>query len=65
MSGGPPEQGDAAAREPERAQGSAPVPGAPDDREFHLDRVCERLPRALSARRLALLAELFGDDDTK
>jgi hypothetical protein len=35
---------------------------APDDWEFHLARVCARMPRTLSPRRLALLAALLDDE---
>lgn len=38
------------------------VEGAPGDREFHLRRVCARFPTRLSARRLAMLAEILADD---
>lgn len=36
--------------------------GGPGDREFHLRRVVARLPTRLSARRLAMLAEILTDD---
>lgn len=38
------------------------VAGGPGDREFHLRRVTARFPRRLSARRLAMLAEILADD---
>ena len=38
------------------------VVGAPGDREFHLRRVTARFPRRLSARRLAMLAEILSED---
>jgi hypothetical protein len=53
---------DTRAAEPQDRENATPEQGAPDDWEFHLDRVCARFPRTLSARRLAMLAELLRDD---
>jgi hypothetical protein len=54
---------DAEPGEAYRGEDSALARGAPDDREFHLRRVCAGLPRVLSPRRLQLLALLLRDDD--
>ena len=38
---------------------------SPDDREFHLQRVLEKLPRKISAARAARLAGLLGTEPEK
>lgn len=44
------------------AGGGAGAAGGPGDREYHLARVVAGFPRQLSARRLALLAQIVSDD---
>lgn len=60
---GPQTAGPASAADQDHVAGGGPdMAGGPGDREFHLRRVVSGFPRRLSARRLALLAQIVSDD---